>query len=105
MLLESYTLQYSMDVLSDMTDNRRAVFSGPMWECVISQDQVLDVRIVRFYFSQNDFLVLIANWPWLLKSDLGLTKDEQLLEINRQAFERRQRRNIWDDGAYIPYKP
>ena len=84
MLDESYTLEYSMCILEDMSEARREVFEESLRKFVISQVVVMDIRAIRFYLYKDHFLEVVEKWPWLLCSNLGAhlerCYDEQELE-------------------------
>lgn len=71
MLDESYTLIYSMDVLTNMSEAKRDIFVSSLKKFVISTVQTTVTREIQFLMYQDHFLEAVARWPWLLCSDLG----------------------------------
>jgi hypothetical protein len=71
MLDESYTLEYSMYIIQDMSEDKRAIFAYDLKKYVISTTRLQSEYVVRFHMYQDHFLEAVARWPWLLCSNLG----------------------------------
>jgi hypothetical protein len=71
MLEETYVLEYTPQVLEDMSSEKRDVFEGWLCKFVISTEQVIATRNIRFYFYREHLLEVVTKWPWLLCSNLG----------------------------------
>lgn len=75
MLNESFILTYDAYVLATMSDAKREIFDGPLRKYVIATTKLSDTRKIVFHFYQDHFLEVVAKWPWLLLSDLGMTEE------------------------------
>ena len=101
MLDESYVLEYKGAVLEDMSEEKRAIFEGPLKKFVISTTRIYDTNTICFHLYQDHFLAAVAKWPWLLCSNLGAHLARSLWDHDEEKATYQQA----TQGIYGPRPP